>query len=820
METRKHQCTICLKTFTKKSNLKRHEHTKHGCGDASWDVYTCGSCFKSFKTKFSLTRHLKTHSNSQNDSKSQTRTSNLIRHSKIPSKHLKKCPICGNVAPKHQLIEHYKNDHGISLSKETLCFKDKEEFFSWKETIEQHGHSFVVNRSNYKRNDQSSRTLYKCHRDGTYVYRGQGKRHLKMLGSNKIDGYCPAQLDVMTTESMVVVKYVSTHVGHSLEINRLRLAQKDRDSLAQKISMNIPFDNILDEVRHSISPVGFNRRIHLLTKKDLFNIEKLYKLNRGCKRNYKDNGSVQSWVSRMEETTNIVRFYKPQGAKQPDRFELNEDDFILVLANDAQLEYLAMFGNDCICVDEIRGLNPHNFNLTTLFVLDDLRQAFPCAFLLSNRSSEDVMTVFFSVINENLHFPITPNIFMSDMTDTCFNAWKTTLSEPKFRLFSPWHVDHAWREILNDIKDSEKQFAVYKLLQSLLEETDESAFIGLLESTINTLITDPATENFGNYFIDNYSNNAHCWAYCFRQNTNLNTNVHIERMHKTIKHLFLSGKKVKRPDVALNALMGFVRDKLYNRLTSPNKAKSKIAELRRRHNQALSLDRMKFVKENDIWKFPSSTSSEIYTIEKENLDCTCGLQCEDCKFCVHAYTCSCLDSTIKWNMCKHIHALGGLLNDGIIEASVVPNPSLEVLVIENASENIDTNNIVEQLIEQDEEEIPTMEFSQRKKEVTEEALNILNKAKTLDDLDLISKTIVALSTMLDMNKCTNNSLQEQKDKDVIANIRPNRLQLDQSAEKLLVEKHPTIYNINLKDHSTLTIVDNIWEEIAAEVELL
>jgi len=35
--------------------------------------------------------------------------------------------------------------------------------------------------------------------------------------------------------------------------------------------------------------------------------------------------------------------------------------------------------------------------------------------------------------------------------------------------------------------------------------------------------------------------------------------------------------------------------------------------------------------------------------------CDCQIQCQDCLSCIHCYTCSCIDSAIKWNMCKHIH---------------------------------------------------------------------------------------------------------------------------------------------------------------------
>jgi len=44
------------------------------------------------------------------------------------------------------------------------------------------------------------------------------------------------------------------------------------------MSQNIPFEHVLDEIRDSISNNSLER-IHLLTKKDLHNIQTSYNLN-------------------------------------------------------------------------------------------------------------------------------------------------------------------------------------------------------------------------------------------------------------------------------------------------------------------------------------------------------------------------------------------------------------------------------------------------------------------------------------------------------------------------------------------------------------
>lgn len=99
------------------------------------------------------------------------------------------------------------------------------------------------------------------------------------------------------------------------------------------------------------------------------------------------------------------------------------------------------------------------------------------------------------------------------------------------------------------------------------------------------MLSSSETEEFGHYFKKYYMENADLWAYCFRIGAGINTNMHIERMHQTIKYLYLHGKKVQRLDKTIDILMKFVKDKLFERVITMNKGKisSKIKELRNRH---------------------------------------------------------------------------------------------------------------------------------------------------------------------------------------------------------------------------------------------
>ncbi len=58
--------------------------------------------------------------------------------------------------------------------------------------------------------------------------------------------------------------------------------------------------------------------------------------------------------------------------------------------------------------------------------------------------------------------------------------------------------------------------------------------------------------------------------------------------------------------------------------------------------------------------------------------------CDECKTCIHQFYCSCLDSSIRWNVCKHIHYLCKTSKMEKNTSSDIPD---NALVIENNSES-------------------------------------------------------------------------------------------------------------------------------------
>ncbi|XP_047106651.1 uncharacterized protein LOC124775862 [Schistocerca piceifrons] len=194
-----------------------------------------------------------------------------------------------------------------------------------------------------------------------------------------------------------------------------------------------------------------------------------------------------------------------------------------------------------------------------------------------------------------------------------------------------------------------------------MQERDVITFEQAFPLALEHMVSDPVTVEFGFYLQEHYAKSTRCWAYFCRANSGINTNTHIERMHRTIKYIYLLGKRVKRLfDRSIHALMSFVRDKLHDRLIILTKGKliNELQGIRSKHDLSSKVVQERIVEERKGRLVPSTSEVDItYFVQQNVQDCGCKLICIDCQACIHQYIFSCVDSSIRWNMCKHIQSV-------------------------------------------------------------------------------------------------------------------------------------------------------------------
>ena len=409
----------------------------------------------------------------------------------------------------------------------------------------------------------SDKIYYYCNRSGQFATKSTGQRHHKTQGTSKINAHCTAALTVSTdmNSGHIKVQVCGTHYGHT-SLGHLRLSESDRLTIAGQLAQGVDFQHILDTIRDNLGKEF--HRIHLLTRKDIANIEKTYGL-KGAQRHKDDATSVRLWVEEMKSSrSNPVILYKPQGTAQPDTCDnLCDQDFVLAIQTPLQAEIMKRFSDGkVILVDSTHGTNGYDFTLITVVVIDEFGEGFPAAWCISNIEGQFLLTNFFRALKSRVR-SVSPTWFMSDLAEQFYNAWVATFDNTPHKLVCTWHVDRAWREKLPQLKGSELQRTVYHNLRVLLEETDCQKFELLLDETVKQLNQSSTTASFGKYFETYYAKNKKQWAGCYRKHAFVNTNMYVEAFHRVLKYIYMKGKVNKRLDNCIYILLKLARDKGY-----------------------------------------------------------------------------------------------------------------------------------------------------------------------------------------------------------------------------------------------------------------
>lgn len=355
-----YSCDECGKKFSHRKSLGRHQIGKH---KSSPELKECSECGKPFLNLVNFHKHMKSkhpHSTAtlvlqgikdgefgcDTCGKVFSQRKNLRRH--VMDKHkdesayysgkpvaIYQCPLCsfnksGDVS---LIVKHFASNHNISVITKEKEFSCKESFLKWKDDLEHSTKSSYVKKAHV-----GSTSYYRCHRSGKYKPRGKGLRNLKVQGTNKIGGFCPAGMQVRINDDKYFVKYSETHVGHTNDLKHLKLSNQERRSLASKIAAQVSLDEILTNVRKSAGSTNAElARLSLVTKQDLANIMRQYNLEGTVVKRSAEAVSLDSWLLKARQN---VLYYKPQNCPDSDQPELNKEDFVLIIMTETQRDVL------------------------------------------------------------------------------------------------------------------------------------------------------------------------------------------------------------------------------------------------------------------------------------------------------------------------------------------------------------------------------------------------------------------------------------------------------------------------------------------------
>ncbi|KAL1450403.1 hypothetical protein WDU94_002774 [Cyamophila willieti] len=558
----------------------------------------------------------------------------------------------------YELQRHLAVRHQITLEVEEIVFNSMEDFKAWKAQY-QKANNVSYKASHLTQNKKVYSKVkvnhyFRCHRSrSSYEAKAVNRQ------SCKIDDICPSRMIVKEfRDSTVGLTFWKTHRGHKAEIGHTRLSPSDREEIADKAKQGIPPMAIIDQVREEVvhgAPIG---RKHFLTKQDIANIVRSYNISYRTKCHEDDATSVKLWVDQNTGPEGPVLLFKEQGVE---KYGMDKEDFMLGIMTPFQKSMMSQLGPKLICVDGTHGLNAYDFILHTILSVDEYGHGIPLAFLFSNRKDTNTIQIFFQKVQEACGTMKT-NIFMTDDDPAYYNAWRNVMGEADHQLLCAWHILKNWNEKIKNTIPQEERVMIFEILRNIMKETSEDRFHVLLNAFLQKMGTDSKKQVFLDYFKKHYVNRAHVWAYCYRTKLGINTNMHLEALHKKIKYVYFDGKVVKRIDLAINVMMKITRDIIFERMikVAKNVDTRKMQQIRRAHKASLEISEdMIVMEESNHWKVESQKGG-FYDVMRINAACSesfCPLTCSQCKVCVHMFECNCFDHLLYVNICKHIHAV-------------------------------------------------------------------------------------------------------------------------------------------------------------------
>ncbi|XP_035230793.1 uncharacterized protein LOC118202716 [Stegodyphus dumicola] len=194
-----------------------------------------------------------------------------------------------------------------------------------------------------------------------------------------------------------------------------------------------------------------------------------------------------------------------------------------------------------------------------------------------------------------------------------------------------------------------------------MHEIDIVSFKRISDIFVTSCLSNEETKAFGEYFYKNYMSQPEKWAYCYRIGLGVNTNMKVERWHKQLKYEHGNAKVIKRLDYSLSLVLNAIARKLMNRAISLERHKltTRVTEIRKRHRQSMSMPEYQVIeiepkKQWSVSKAVISREITFYDVRIHD-PCACSIRCDDCNICIHAFSCTCIDYSIRFSICKHIH---------------------------------------------------------------------------------------------------------------------------------------------------------------------
>ncbi|CAJ0605227.1 unnamed protein product [Cylicocyclus nassatus] len=364
--------------------------------------------------------------------------------------------------------------------------------------------------------------------------------------------------------------------------------------------------------------------------------------------------------------------------------------FRMIIITPTQVEWLRMYSDRGIAVDDTHNVTKYNLKLATVSVADQRDRGLPAAFLLSGTmTAYDVHKLFAEI--QKLVPDFNPHQIVTDEAPCFYNGFRETFPTSQAKLhYCRWHLDQTFRRATTRLVEARLRGRINKDLSRLLLIADLETFERKFAEILAFLDVEGQTA-MATYLRENYLGRTATWASFANQHAVMDTTMISERWHLRLKKDFLHRNSNIRADFLVDLLIKAVEDLAdTNEIRDRRRAATssyRVQEITKRHRKAMLYyerrpQRIRRIGEME-WQVEGKQPTDLYTVTQGECRCDISMghnvHCPLCDICPYSWNCSCLDNRSGIS-CLHRHAVklyGGEIATRISAAEPVAGEGVE-----------------------------------------------------------------------------------------------------------------------------------------------
>uniref|UniRef100_A0A914X4X2 C2H2-type domain-containing protein n=1 Tax=Plectus sambesii TaxID=2011161 RepID=A0A914X4X2_9BILA len=545
------------------------------------------------------------------------------------------CSVCAQQLPSIKAyVKHHSNVHENAKAViEEKIFANETEFMAWKNSLRADNCVEFVTQYTWSTTTSKAKMML-CNRSGFCRRSGSGLRAPKISIRSEKD--CTAFLTVhIYNDGRVKVEYCMEHVGHSLEMARLRMSEEEKAEISRYLEDGHETTWIIEKIRDKNS----GNRLMYVTAQAVDYLRSCLHIDSG-RLHTNDMASVAEAVRLDgvvdENDENAAPAWRNYFSYSP-ASDSSGTSFSLGLQTQEQAEWLKEFGNKGVCLDATHNSTRYSFKLITMMVLDNRQKGRPVAHFFCKEENEANLITFFNGVKDRCDIPLMPEVIMTDDAIQYWTAWIKVFGEQSTRkLLCSWHIAKNWGMKAKDlIVDANIRKEVLTSLHKLARLPDEASFRQHLAELL-TRMDVARCEDFKKYFFDNYikkEDRLMSWAPFNRRRSVVNTNMALERFHGKLKSHILKKSENRRLDFVLYGLEKFcrnlVRDVIVQDTLKTRHRQYRLYQTHKSHRKAMAtyaqtqFEGIECTDQEGVYRVKSLTRPNLFHFVRQIKKCSC-----------------------------------------------------------------------------------------------------------------------------------------------------------------------------------------------------